>query len=430
MEKAAALAIDEINTAGGLGNRQFGLVVCDTESTSEGAIAATKHLVEALRVQAVIGPASSGETIDLFNGYAKEAGVLIVSPSATSTAITDLPDGGLVWRTAPSDAIQGVALSAYFADVGFGKVAIVYRNDVYGSTLKDAILEDYCLPVGKAKCLEEGLLVLAYESDDTLQQKQKADQTQAVQALDQFQPDAVVLIGFAVDGISFMNLASEEEHGHTRFVLTDGVKDVKLLDGLGESDLGPGVEPIVLGPDVLCPIVGTNPATPESDVYKAFELNYKAKWNLPPEVFTANTYDAAYLIAYAWAAASRTTSVPSAKDLAEAMKLMSDEGGTVVKAGLGDWNTGLKRLVEDGAAIDFRGASGELQFDPKTGEAPSSIEAWRVDLTKEGGKGRIVSMGVMLTEDGHYTPPLFDEATWTDTVCKPVLDEHGFFVGE
>jgi branched-chain amino acid transport system substrate-binding protein len=39
------------------------------------------------------------------------AGVLALSPSATSPAITGLNDRGLVWRTAPSDEIQAEALA-------------------------------------------------------------------------------------------------------------------------------------------------------------------------------------------------------------------------------------------------------------------------------------------------------------------------------
>lgn len=426
MERALFLAIDEINSAGGIDGRKFAVVSCDSGSTAEKAALAAEFLVEKLRVPAVVGPTTSGETIEAFTAVAKDAGVLLVSPSATSAVITDLDDDGLLWRTAPSDALQGEALGRYLASEGFGKVAIVYRDDAYGSALAATIRETWCKPGGPTACIEDdtdpgwNLLVRLYEAEEAV--KQSSDQADAVIALDAFAPDVTVVIGFAVDGISFMNLAAQRDPPHTRFILPDGVKEAKLFEGLDADDLGAGVEPIDLAPDVLCPILGTNPADPSSDVFQAFATRFSSKWNTPPEVFGAHTYDATWLIAYAWAAASRTTSVPSGKDLALAMKRMSE--GTEIKAGLGDFTKGAGILSGSAAGtIDFRGASGELQFDPETGEAKSSIEAWRVNLSKP----KLVSMGVLLTEEGVYTPPVFDAETLNDDICEPILEEAGFF---
>jgi hypothetical protein len=53
------------------------------------------------------------------------------------------------------------------------------------------------------------------------------------------------------------------------------------------------------------------------------------------------------------------------------------------------------------ATINLQGASGPLDFDPRTGEAPADIEGWRVNRAA----GRIESTGTLYTADGVYTPP-------------------------
>ena len=69
----------------------------------------------------------------------------MMSPAATSPQITDLSDDDLLWRTAPSDAIQGAAIANYLLkETTFNRIAIINRNDVYGNGLRDAILDPLC----------------------------------------------------------------------------------------------------------------------------------------------------------------------------------------------------------------------------------------------------------------------------------------------
>ena len=58
----------------------------------------------------------------------------LISPSATSPEITELPDDGFVFRTAPSDALQGQVLAdAMEEEAGTDAVvSVAARNDAYG----------------------------------------------------------------------------------------------------------------------------------------------------------------------------------------------------------------------------------------------------------------------------------------------------------
>ena len=86
---------------------------------------------------AIAGPWGTPELIPTVENVTVDAGIPIVTPSATGPDITDLDDDGLVARTPPSDAIQGKVLAQVVADaLGQGKtVNTASRNDSYGDAL-------------------------------------------------------------------------------------------------------------------------------------------------------------------------------------------------------------------------------------------------------------------------------------------------------
>src|SRR5690606_27407083 len=92
--------------------RPIVLVGCNDGSDGDAAVAAAQHLVD-VGVPAIIGAAYSGITIKVATEVTIPGQVLLISPSATSVAITDLADNGLVWRTAPSDVFQALAMTLY-----------------------------------------------------------------------------------------------------------------------------------------------------------------------------------------------------------------------------------------------------------------------------------------------------------------------------
>lgn len=87
----------------------------------------------------------------------------MISPSSTSPAITNLPDNNLVWRTAPSDAIQGAAIGAHLLDENFERVAVVNRDDSYGHGLREAVQASFCEPV---RCTSDRYLTRSYPPRD------------------------------------------------------------------------------------------------------------------------------------------------------------------------------------------------------------------------------------------------------------------------
>src|SRR5205823_590615 len=107
--QAAQLAIDEINKAGGVLGTTLALVNKDDGSDAAKGATAAQALVD-LKVPVVIGAAGSSISLSVAAVLAP-AKVVQISESSTSPDLTTFADDGYLFRTCPSDALQGVLLA-------------------------------------------------------------------------------------------------------------------------------------------------------------------------------------------------------------------------------------------------------------------------------------------------------------------------------
>lgn len=378
MENGVRLAVAEINQSGGVLGQKLGVVSCDSGTDPSKAERAARHLVDVARVDAIVGAGASGVTIETFNRVAKDARVLMMSPSATSPAISNLTDDGLLWRTVPSDAVQGRAIAEYVLVKNYSKIGIINRNDAYGNGLAAAIQAQLCAS-GRFTCSAETLINRTYsDQGGTLQVE---EQSRALSDMVGFSPDAIVLISFVQDGIDLLNLANGSGFS---FILTDGMRDTALT-GTDPSQAG------VTDPAILCSVVGTFPASPSGELFDAFAFTYDGQFRATPPTYSANAYDAAYLIALAYAAARGAgVTDPDGRALAEGLARLSK--GTPISLGVADFGTALSELsVGASTTVDVNGVSGPLDFDAALGEAASGIEMWRLDP----GRQLVSNLGVV-----------------------------------
>merc|ERR1711991_258524 len=139
---AAELAISEVDGSGAfLGGTHVSAVRGDTTCIDAGAAtAAAERLITADGVSGIVGGDCSGVTGAALANVAVPNGMVMVSPSATSPGLSHMnnEDNGLFFRTAPSDARQGVVMTEVLMDQGIKSVAVTYTNNDYGKGLADA----------------------------------------------------------------------------------------------------------------------------------------------------------------------------------------------------------------------------------------------------------------------------------------------------
>ena len=133
MAASAELAMKEASESGKfLGGKKIVPVRADSTCVdAAAATAAAERLITSEGVAAIMGADCSGVTIAVVNNVAVPNGVVMVSPSATSPALSTIKDKGYFFRTAPSDARQGEVLAQVAKARGIRK----YRHHLYQQRL-------------------------------------------------------------------------------------------------------------------------------------------------------------------------------------------------------------------------------------------------------------------------------------------------------
>jgi len=132
MERAARLAVDEINARGGVRGRNVAFLVLDDSADPGRAIQVAQEIYADPAVVAVVGHLTSGATLAaaaVYNGG--DSPLVAVSPSASAPAIRAA--GPYTFRICPSDEVHGAQLALWARQrLGAGRAVIFYENEDYG----------------------------------------------------------------------------------------------------------------------------------------------------------------------------------------------------------------------------------------------------------------------------------------------------------
>ena len=372
---SAELAVDDFtNTIVGLPGSSDGkprplvLVECDDSADNTTAERSATHLVQDVGVPAILGPDSSGTCTAVINNVTIPAKVLLISPAATSATLSGISQ--FFWRTSPSDNIQAVPLRLSVGEVATAagistiKLAVLYKNDSYGSGLFTAVtgsLQINGAPVGDASN-SANFKPVQYAQDGS-------DLASAAAQIVAFQPNIIAMFGTNEVVSSGLDAIETSWPGGTSppprpyYLLSDGGEVQELLDEISTHAT------------VRTRVRGTVPGT-NNALFQSFSLKYQGKYGSPANVFgMAGSYDSIYLLAYSLA--SLGTNAVDGTGVATGLDKMI--GGIAIDVGTANIQTAITTLG-GGAAIDINGASGPLDFDTQTHEAPSDIDVWCVVL--------------------------------------------------
>ncbi len=164
-----------------------------------------------------MGADCSGVTGAIAKNVGAPNGVAMVSPSATSPGLSAIEDNGVFFRTAPSDARQGVVLADIVMGRGIDTVAVTYTNNDYGKGLADAFASAYRAAGGK-------ITIEAAHEDG------KADYSAEVGALSASGASELVVLGYVDQGGRGIIQSSLDSGAFDRFILADGMIGDSLLD--------------------------------------------------------------------------------------------------------------------------------------------------------------------------------------------------------
>ncbi|MEI2414613.1 branched-chain amino acid ABC transporter substrate-binding protein [Orrella sp. JC864] len=131
-------AVERINAAGGVQGKQLEVVTIDDGcEPKQGPVAANRVVNQ--NIGFVVGHVCSGATIAAADIYNNE-GVVMVTPSATSPALTDGKNYEFIFRTIGRDDQQGPAAAAFIAEkIKPAKVGVLHDKQSYGQGIASAV---------------------------------------------------------------------------------------------------------------------------------------------------------------------------------------------------------------------------------------------------------------------------------------------------
>lgn len=145
--EGAELAIEEINANGGILGKQIEVIKQDNKSETQEAVAIATRLTSQDKVLAIIGSATSGNTIAQVQ-IANDTKTLLLTPSGTAPNVTENEDGSIneyVFRTSYIDPFQGTVAANFALDELGVKTAAIYNDNAsdYAKGLADAFKETF-----------------------------------------------------------------------------------------------------------------------------------------------------------------------------------------------------------------------------------------------------------------------------------------------
>lgn len=330
MALGGEMAIQEVSDSGlFLGGRTVVSIRADSTCIdASAAVAAAERLVTSDRVHGINGATCSGATTAVLNNVVRPNGVVMISPSATSPALTTIEDDGYFFRTAPSDARQGVVIGEILVERGVQTAALTYTNNDYGRGLADAI---------QAAFEERGGQITAVASHED----GRADYSAEVASLAAAGGDVLIVAGYLDQGGRGIIQASLDSGAFDTFVLPDGMVGDSLTDHFG-ADLDGSI--------------GTNPGSDSPGAAMLAELTADLGFR-GDDPFVPECYDASALLLLAMQSAGTTDSAVYKDHVMQVANAPGEEiyPGELAKA---------LQILADGGEINYIGGSAVQLIEP------------------------------------------------------------------
>ncbi len=278
-KKGMEMAIEEINASGGILGHQVEGVYDDNKGETTDITAIAKKYITRDKVVAMVGDPCTGLT-QVAGRIAQDNEVVILSAGATGTGVVEI--GDYVYRNTLLDIYAAPAVVDWMVNQkGWKNIAMITSlNNGYSTALT---------PVFKAAIADKGGNIVLDESIND----GETDFTAQVTKLKNAGADVLVFTGYYTEAALIMN---EVQKQNLDIVLVGG-------DGLYGQDLATlgksAVEEKVI---FYCGFSSDQPS-PET---AAFLEAYRAKYNEEPDMFSAQYYDAVYILKKAMEDANST----------------------------------------------------------------------------------------------------------------------------
>ena len=319
----------------------------DGQTQATASVEAATKLIKVNHANVIIGEMASSATIPMAQSVTIPNHVVQISPTSSAPDITDIADGGYLWRTYPSDTLQGKVLAQAVLDA-FGKGATINigaRNDAFGTALKQLFVTEYTKLGGKVG------VNISWNAD---QANFDSEMGQLVGG----SPKGWVIIDFPETFQKYAaSLVRTGKWDASRTFMTEALRNTTVLDAIGSPVVG---------------LRGTAASAAGGPAGASFAAYWKAHVTgaKPYTGFEGTALDAANV---AFLAAVKACSSSPAKIKANLVAVSGPPGVKVTYLQLAK----AIKLIRAGKEVDYEGAFSPVDFDAKGDIGSAVYEIWK-----------------------------------------------------
>jgi branched-chain amino acid transport system substrate-binding protein len=261
---------EQLNAKGGIGGRKIQLIIKDTAASPEKAVSFAKQLIEEEKVFAIIGPSTSGETMQV-KAIAEEGKTILLSCAAAEVIVN--PVARYVFKTPQKDGDAVIKIFEQMKKMKISKIGVLSSNTGFGKAGKEQIAK---LAPG------HGMQVVADEVYD----KAATDLTAEVTKLKAAGVQA--LLNWSIEPAQAIVIKNARQIGlNVPIFQSHGFGNINYVKAAGSAAEG------VIFPAGHLLVADTLPASdPQKKVLVDYKKAYEAKYLEDASTFGGHAYDA------------------------------------------------------------------------------------------------------------------------------------------
>jgi branched-chain amino acid transport system substrate-binding protein len=283
--KTAQMLVDKINAQGGILGQKLELIIKDSSGSPEKAVSFARQLIEEDKVLAIIGPSTSGETMQI-KKLCEENQMILLSCAAADAIVNPLAK--YVFKTPQKDSQAATWIYRTMKEKGITKIAVLTGNDGFGASGKKQ-LEDL------AKT--EGIEIVANEVYD----KQATDLTDILTKI-KGTPGVQAVVNWSIVPAQSIVAKNMKQLGmDIPLFQSHGFGNRKYVEQAGVAAEG------ILFPAGRLLVVDELPASnPQKQVLATYKKDYETAYKEDVSTFGGHAYDAILIVTEALKKAGTT----------------------------------------------------------------------------------------------------------------------------
>jgi branched-chain amino acid transport system substrate-binding protein len=276
-QKTAQMLVDEINAKGGLNGQKLVLIVKDSQGSPEKAVSFAKQLIEEEQVFAIIGPSTSGETMQIKNIC--DASKTILISCAAAEAIVN-PLAKYVFKSPQTDGDAARKIFMTLQKLNINTIGVTSSNTGFGKLGKEQlekIAPEYKIQIAISE---------VYEKDAT-------DLTGVLTKVKAANVGAIV--NWSIEPAQAILAKNMRQLGFTiPLFQSHGFGNIQYVKAAGEA-----AEGIIFPAGRLLVADGLTQDHPQKAVLEKYKKDYETKYQEDVSTFGGHAYDALMILAKA-----------------------------------------------------------------------------------------------------------------------------------